>query len=169
MNAQHFRRLFAYNQWAHARVWECVLALSDEQFKRPSDYSVGSVHQQIVHTLEAEWLWFNRVRGTSSPALAPAETYPTLPEIRARWDDILAAWATYADALTDDALLGTISFIALKDKQTHTMPLWEGLMQILNHSTDHRAQTLALIHRVGGKTLEQDFAFFSWAYPAESH
>ncbi len=35
-------------------------------------------------------------------------------------------------------------------------------MQVINHGTDHWAQTLALIHQVGGQTLEQDFIFYAW-------
>ena len=50
-------------------------------------------------------------------------------------------------------------------RETH-LPFWEdenacvtvaeGLLQICNHATDHRAQALAAIHSHGGETTEQD-------------
>lgn len=57
MNATYFRRMIDYTYWAHRQVWGCVLELTDEQFARASDYSIGSVHQQVVRTMGAEWLW----------------------------------------------------------------------------------------------------------------
>jgi uncharacterized damage-inducible protein DinB len=43
----------------------------------------------------------------------------------------------------------------------------DSLMQILNHSTDHRAQILSLIHQLGGATIAQDLIFYSWEHPLE--
>ena len=63
MNAERFRKLFDYNYWAHRRVWECVESLSESQFVQPCDYSVGSIHDQEVHTMSAEWLWLSRING----------------------------------------------------------------------------------------------------------
>ncbi len=48
---------------------------------------------------------------------------------------------------------------------TEGYPLWESLYQVLNHSTDHRAQTLAQIYRVGGETIAQDFVYYTWEKP----
>lgn len=162
MNAQYFQRLLDYNYWAHSRVWDCVLLLTEEQFTRPSDYSVGSVHDQIVHTMEAEWLWLTRVLGNSVARLAPASEYPTRDLIRARWDFVEAEWRKYINALKDENLSQTVEFESISDHTIRKMALWESLAHLLNHSTDHRAQTLALIHQVGGKTIEQDIAFYAW-------
>lgn len=165
MNANHYRRLFEYNQWANRRVWECVTALSDEQFSRPCDYSIGSIHEQLVHTMGAEWLFLQRVQGISPTSIPPAEDYPTRDALRQHWDSIIAGWLTYLDNLHDEALDGKITFTSFNGRTQRTMPLWEMLTQILNHSTDHRAQTLALIHQVGADTIEQDFIFYAWENP----
>lgn len=162
MNAQYFRRLFDYNYWAHRRVWSCVVQLSEEQFSQPSDYSVGSVHEQLVHTMEAEWLWLTRVLGNSVPRLAPASEYPTRHAIRARWDFIETEWRAYVSVLKDDDLSKLVEFESISDHTQRRMILWEALAHLLNHGTDHRAQTLARIHQVGGKTIEQDIAFYAW-------
>jgi hypothetical protein len=34
---------------------------------------------------------------------------------------------------------------------------WQGLMQVLNHSTDHRVQLLDAVRELGGSTDEQGY------------
>ena len=165
MNADRYRRLFDYNYWAHRHVWECVTSLTDGQFHRPCDYSIGSVHEQVVHTMGAEWLFLQRVNGISPSAIPAVQEYPTREAVRAFWDTLETEWRAYVSGLHDDQLDGTITYTSLSGKQQRSQPLWELLSQILNHSTDHRAQTLAVIHQVGGKSLEQDFIFYTWENP----
>jgi uncharacterized damage-inducible protein DinB len=164
MNAVFLQRLMDYNYWAHKRVWECVLDLSEEQFRQPSDYSIGSVHDQVVHTLEVEWVMYQRAHGISPESLAPTETYPTREAIRARWDEIEAAWRAYAANVTDAELAEVIEYRPIKDvtNDPRRIPRWLLIQHCLNHSTDHRAQTLAQIHAVGGATVSQDIIFYSW-------
>ena len=166
MNAAYFRRMIDYTYWEHRQVWSCIAELSDEQFRRPFDYSIGSVYEQVVHTMGAEWLWLQRVRGEQTdPFLSPAD-FPTREKVRVRWDQVEAGWREFVGALTDDQLEQTIEYVSVNGVVKRSQPLWEGLAQLVNHATDHRAQTLALIHQVGGKTLAQDFIFYTWEYPA---
>jgi uncharacterized damage-inducible protein DinB len=162
MNVNHFRRLFDYNYWAHERVWTCVMQLSDEQFGRDHDYSSGSVHKQVVHTMGVEWVWLQRVHGISPEAVPKRYLFPTRESIRTNWDQVEIDWYTYIDGLTDAQLDEPVSYNYIGDTEVHTTPLWELLMQVINHGTDHRAQTLALIHQLGGATVEQDIAIYSW-------
>lgn len=165
MNASHYRRLFEYNDWANHRVWECVTPLTEEQLRRPCDYSIGSIHEQVVHQMGAEWLFLQRVQGISPTSIPEAGEYPTRDAIRQQWDGITSDWQPFLATLSDDMLDNTITFTSFKGRTQRTMPLWEALTQMLNHSTDHRAQTLSLIHQVGGKTQEQDFIFYAWENP----
>src|SRR3954452_127822 len=101
MNKQDALRLFDYNFWADRKLWDFVLALSEEQFKRPSDYSIGSVHQQIVHMMDAEAVWLARIKGAAPEIFHEADVFPTHESIRARWDDVEANWHTYVNGLPD--------------------------------------------------------------------
>jgi uncharacterized damage-inducible protein DinB len=162
MTAEHYRKLINYNYWAHQRVWECVLKLSEEQFKRPCDYSIGSVHDQIVHTMAAEWLWLQRLNGTSPESLFDSADYPTRESIRAKWDTVEADWRAFMDALRDDQLEETLHYTSISGRAPRQNAIWQVLSHILNHSTDHRSQTLAVIHQVGGETIAQDLIFYAW-------
>lgn len=163
MNAAYFQGMIDYTYWAHHLIWECVLDLSEEQYRRPCNYSVGSVHEQVVHTMGAEWLWLQRLRGEQpDPFLQPGD-FPTRGDVRARWDTVETEWRAFRDGLTDERLAQNIIYTSIHGNKRREQPLWEGLAQIINHGTDHRAQTLSLIHQVGGRTLEQDFILYAWA------
>ncbi len=168
MNKQDAQRLFEYNFWADHKVWDFVVALSEEQFKHPSDYSIGSVHRQIVHLMDAEAVWLARVKGTTPEIFHDADVFPTRESIRARWDAVEVAWRTYLNDLPDGDIQGIAVYISRTDGRQYRTPVWESLMQIINHSTDHRSQILALIHQLGGKTGAHDFIYYTWENPAES-
>ncbi|MCA0458086.1 MAG: DinB family protein [Chloroflexi bacterium] len=166
MNKQDVIRLFDYNFWANRKLWACVEKLSASQFDQPTDYSIGSVHEQVVHMLEVEWLWLRRVQSLPPDTFQPAAHYPTYDSIRSRWDRVEAAWREYLHNLPDGDLDGILEYTSRTDSKVYRTPLWESLYQILNHSTDHRSQTLAQIHRVGGETLPQDFIYYTWEKPS---
>ena len=165
MNIVYLRRLFDYNYWAHRRVWECVLALTEEQFTRATDFSVGSVHAQVVHTMGAEWLMLSRAQGAPITRIPRKEQYPTREAIRARWDELEREWRGFIDSLSDDDLFHCVEYTSVVANKVRSTPIIDLMMQALNHSTDHRAQTLALIHQLGGKTVEQDWIFYAWEHP----
>jgi len=77
------------------------------------------------------------------------------------WDALEGEWRTFVERLNDTDLDTTITYRTLSSGETLQTPLWLILAHILNHSTDHRAQTLALIHQVGGKTVAQDLMLYS--------
>lgn len=163
MNANHYRELFDYNVWANRRVWTCVETLTDEQFYRPCDYSIGSVHDQLVHQMAVERLYLMRVTGEPVTGLPASSEYPDRDSSRAEWDDIEQAWRQYLPTLTDEMLEARLEFLSITTKTPQSCLRWQALSQAINHSTDHRAQILSLIHQVGGeKTVPQDFLYYVW-------
>ena len=48
------------------------------------------------------------------------------------------------------------------DDERASVTVAEGLLQVCNHATDHRAQTLAAIHSHGGETVEQDLLIYAF-------
>lgn len=159
MTVDFFIRMFDYNFWAHRRVWEHVMALTAEQFTRPSDYSIGSVHAQVVHTLGAEQIWLRRVRGEATGKFPKPELYPTRTDIRTAWDQVETDWRAYLAQLSDAQTTEFIDYQTTDGTDQRSIR-WEAMMQTLNHGTDHRAQILALIHQVGGQTSAQDFLHY---------
>jgi uncharacterized damage-inducible protein DinB len=160
MNRDTFVRLFDYCRWANHRVWECVMALSDEQFEQPLEYSIGSIHKQVFHTMQVEHWWPHFLR------TGELDFYPCHPEadretIRAHWDQVEAKNAAYVAQL-DEAELARM----VRPDDDWEDPTWtaisvsQALYQVLFHSMDHRSQILAGLYKVGGPTVEQDFLYY---------
>jgi uncharacterized damage-inducible protein DinB len=161
MNSEAIHRLFQYQQWANGRVWDCIEKLSDEQFRQDHDYSTGSIHNQVFHLMESElytMTFFNKEVFAEMKGLKQ-EDFSTRAEIRTQWDKYIKRVDDVLATLTDEKLQSK----AQMPSSTGTIPerpLWECLMAMINHATDHRAQILALIHQLGGETCEQGFFFF---------
>lgn len=154
MNKTYFIELFDYNYWAHRKVWDCVTQLSDEQFKHELDYSIGSIWIQCLHTMAVEHWWFHFL-GEGILDFLEAEDYPTREAIRAKWDDVETYVRAYLNTLTPQEVEREVR-PSFWDDDKPPVKVWEGILQVANHSTDHRAQTLAGLYRLGGPTVGQD-------------
>lgn len=156
---QYFKTLYGYNQWAHQQMWACVMQLSDEQFTQALDYSVGSIHNQCVHIMSAENMWLKRIQGIEGPGFYAPADYPTREAVREQWDHIRGALNAYLDTLTEAELDRVIEMYTTKGHY-YANPVWQILMHLANHGTDHRAQVLAMIHSLEGETAPQDVILF---------
>jgi len=162
MNADDLRRLFAYHFALHRRIWECIDRLTDEQFVAPVNYSIGSVRNHMVHLASVEQRWLARVAGTPLPDRLDYNDYPTRAAARAKWDEVEAHFKAFLDGLTDADLHRPVTFPISRRLEPVTNTVWEILLHVVNHGTDHRAQVLPILHRAGAPTLEQDFMLYLW-------
>ena len=163
MNANAFRHFYNYHFAENRKVWNGVTSLSFEQFTQPVDYSRGSVREQIVHLLDAEDMWFSELRG--------AEPLEPLPEtvdaddrdaIRAGWDKVEQTIRAYLAELQDDMLFTKPIKVPEEDQ---ILIVWQVLLHVANHATDHRAQLLRVLHDLGVETKYQDYIFYVYENP----
>jgi uncharacterized damage-inducible protein DinB len=157
MNADAFRQLYDYHFSENRKLWDaCILTLTQEHFMQPVPYSVGSVRNHIVHLINVDEAWFSDLRGVDPDQASPPLESDDRAVIRARWDAVEAQMRAYLQALTDDMLF-TKPFPAGEDTE---LILWQVLLHVANHGTDHRAQLLRLLHDLGVKTGPQDYVFY---------
>ena len=156
MNAHAFRQFYDYHFTENRTLWDrYVTQLSQEQFTRDVDYSHGSVRDQLVHLISVDDTWFSGLRGEVIPEpLNPAD-FPGRESIRAHWDIVEQTMRDYLAALRDEMLFDTPL-----DGEDKDLRLWQVLLHVVNHGTDHRAQLLRLLHDLGVKTTSQDYIFY---------
>ena len=140
-------------------MWNCVTQLDEEAFYRPLDYSMGSIHNQLVHTMGAEWIWFSRLQGSSPGGKLKNENYPTCEGIRTKWDAIESDVRGFLSSLDPKRLNENLVYSSTNGA-TREDSLVGVLVHVVNHGTDHRAQILAMCHQLGGHTVEQDLIFY---------
>jgi uncharacterized damage-inducible protein DinB len=110
----------------------------------------------------ADWVWLSRLNGVSPEALPSAAEYPTRAGLRTKWDEVQAATRAYIATLDASRLDEMLHYTSINGRQPRQTPVWQVILHVINHGTDHRAQTLALIHQRGGATVEQDLIRYAW-------
>lgn len=162
MNADAFRYLYEYHFAANRSIWnDYVMPLSQEQFTQPVDYSMGSVRNQLVHLMSVDNAWFSDLRGVEVEDPLNPDDFNDRSVLRARWDEVEQTIRGYLASLRDDMLFEK-PFSEGEDKD---LILWQVLLHVANHGTDHRAQILRLLHDLGVKTGPQDFVFYVYDHP----
>lgn len=78
MITEVIRSIYDYSAWANQRILDTAAGLSEEQFLEEVGPSYGSLRNTFVHTMSAQWLWLERWRGTSPPALMDGAEIPDL-------------------------------------------------------------------------------------------
>lgn len=162
MNANAFRHFYDYHFTENRKIWDIyVTSLSQEQFIRNAKYSHGSVCNQIVHLINVDNTWFSGLRGVEIPeSLIPANL-DDRKIIRLHWDNVEQNMHDYLAKLQDDMLFEK-PFAEGEDKD---LILWQVLLHVVNHGTDHRAQILRLLNDMGVKTGPQDYIFYVYDHP----
>ena len=158
MNANAFRHFYNYHFTENRKIWDSyVTPLSHEQFTQHVDYSHGSVRDQIVHLMSADETWFSELQGIEMPEPFPAADFDDRDLIRAHWDKVEQNMREYLAKLRDDMLFEKPIPDHEEDK---VLILWQVLLHVVNHGTDHRAQLLRLLNDLGVKTTSQDYIFY---------
>jgi uncharacterized damage-inducible protein DinB len=157
VNADAFRQLYEYHFSENRKLWDaCIAPLPHEQFIQNVSYSHGSVRNQAVHIMSVDEAWFSELRGVENPEPFPIPDSDDRQLIRAHWDEVEQNMRAYLAKLEDGMLLKK-PFAEGEDKD---LIFWQVLLHVVNHGTDHRAQTLRLLNDLGVKTAPQDFIFY---------
>ena len=158
MNINAFRHFYEYHFTENRTIWDSYVAqLSYEQFTKDVDYSHGSVRDQIFHLISVDDLWFSDLRRAEIPEPLNPVDFSDYESIRRYWDEVEQKMRDYLAALRDDML--STKPLSGEDKD---LQLWQVLLHVANHGTDHRAQILRLLNDLGIKTSSQDYVFFAY-------
>ena len=153
MHADDIRTLFAYDRWATRRVLEQLDGLPAEEWTRASvvgDRGLGGI---LVHHLGASQRWRIGLasRGTEDGPSPEREPLPTAAELVDRWAAEWAAVDAWLPTL-DDAFVGYVF---------EGVPVWQMLVHVVNHGTQHRSEAAALLTAAGRSPGELDLIEFA--------
>jgi uncharacterized damage-inducible protein DinB len=158
MNANSFRHFYNYHFAENRKLWDdCITSLPYAQFTQTVDYSHGSVRDQVIHLISVDDIWFSELCGVepSEPLLPTGVDDRTI--IRALWDKVEQSMRDYLADMQDEMLFDKPIKEPEEDKD---LMVWQVLLHVVNHGTDHRAQILRVLNDLGVKTTSQDYIFF---------
>lgn len=160
MEIDSVRRLFAYNEWAWARVFPSMAAVPHEVYVAEHPYYWHSLHALAVHCYSADWIWFQRLQGESPTAMATPAAFASFAALRKEWDPLRIAWHSWLDGLTDASLAETLHY---RDTSGNHFSVRMGdlLRHVVNHATEHRSQMTPILYQAGHPTDPLDMIAFA--------
>jgi uncharacterized damage-inducible protein DinB len=160
MDSNAFRHFYDYHFAENRKIWDrYITSLSDEQFTQAMDYSHGSVRDQILHLMSVDEAWFSDLRGAELPEAEDPAGFRDRESIRAHWDRVEQDMRAYLAGLRDDML-----FDKPLEGEDKDLILWQVLLHVVNHGTDHRAQILRNLNDLGVETIYQDYVFYAYGH-----
>lgn len=110
--------------------------------------------------MDVDEVWFSDLSGAHPiEELTPADTSDRA-KIRAHGDKVEQLMRAYLGDLSDDKLL--TKPLSGEDKDLY---VWQVLLHVVNHGTDHRAQILRALNDMGIATKYQDYVFYTYEHP----
>jgi uncharacterized damage-inducible protein DinB len=162
MNANAFRHFYEYHFTENRNIWDkYISALPYEKFTQNVDYSKGSIRNQIIHMMNVDDGWFKELQGLDSVDFLSPANIDEREIIRVHWDRVEQDMRAYLSKLQEDMIFEKPMTYG-KDKE---LTVWQVLIHVVNHGTDHRAQLLRILHDLGVKTVSQDYIFFVYDNP----
>lgn len=159
MNKQDIQLLYRYNSWANKRILDSAANITAEQFLATASYPHGGLRGTLTHTLFAEWIWRRRWEGESpTKRIDPAE-FPTLASLRARWLEEEKALDAFVQSLTDETLNSPFQYKNTRDEPLENI-LWHAMVHLVNHGTQHRSESAAMLTELGCSPGDIDFIVF---------
>jgi uncharacterized damage-inducible protein DinB len=148
MQADEIRSLFAYDSWATRRVLAVLDGLDSAVWSRTDVVGERGLGAILVHHLGASQRWRIgfETQGTDEGPEPELEPLPPIDELRERWEAEWAAVDAWLPTLTDD-------FVAFVHEG---VPVWQMLVHVVNHGTQHRAEAAALLTAEGRSPGELD-------------
>jgi len=148
------RSLYGYNQWANDRLIARVGDVPRDRLSESFGGNFDTIQGTLAHILHGEMFYFSRWNGTSSPTRA-AEP-PSVEETLARWKTHQATLDSAVAAMTAEQADATINYT--RGGADRSSPAWQMMLNLVSHSTQHRAELADMLTRAGYPALPIDLA-----------
>ena len=158
VSADALRLHLDYSAWASARVVGATSQLSSEELNRDFGTADRSVLGTLVHTFAGDRLWFSRVSGGPHPGFI-TDADRSLAVLQNDWPAIYERWKKWAGQLTDESVLGSVSYKDLKGNPW-TTTIWQVVLHVVNHGTHHRGQASGFLRSMGHTPPQLDLIYY---------
>jgi uncharacterized damage-inducible protein DinB len=158
--SDYLASLYDYHAWATGRVLGAVARLAPADFDAAPLPGLGSLRAILVHAMSAEWIWRLRLEGHAPTAMLNPADFPALAALAERWQAEGQALRAHIDGLDEAGLAREVAYVTTSGS-AGSNKVWQILMQVANHGTQHRSEAAALLTALGASPGDLDsIAFF---------
>jgi uncharacterized damage-inducible protein DinB len=159
MTAGVARDLLLYMLWADRQTLKSIRAVRPEDLTRDAGVSFRSLLGTMAHILGAEKLWMSRLLGHPDTFVLGPDDFPDLLSWITAWEENASGVEAFLAGLTDEQLAAPLAWTSLEG-ESHLRPLWQVILQMVNHSTYHRGQVASLLRQMGYPAEATDLVRF---------
>ena len=142
--------LYRYHHWANRRLFDVVAPLGDALTRdMGAHWSAPTVKGMFSHLYGADSAWLERWRGRSPGRIPGDADFPTLADLRTRWDTLETDQQRFVDGLADADLDRVVHY---QNTQGHqfAVPLGPLMQHVVNHATHHRSEIATMLTLISG-------------------
>jgi uncharacterized damage-inducible protein DinB len=148
MNLQELSTLLDYHYWARDRVLAAADGLTPEQLTRDLGSSFRSVRDTLAHIYAAEWAWCGRWNGQAPTTLVPADQFPNVATLRAKWLELEGSVRAVLERMGKQGLDSVIEYKMLSGEPRASI-FWHMVQHVVNHASYHRGQVTTMMRQLG--------------------
>ena len=148
MTKNYFLQLSNYNIWANNIVCAWLEKISDEQWTQHVVSSFNSIQETVLHIIGAENIWLERMRKDENTFWLPSVYKGTKDEHTALLKQTSEGLKNFVENFDENNLQVNLDFKRLNG-DAYSMPYYQMLAHVFNHSTYHRGQLVTMLRQVG--------------------
>ena len=154
------RELYDYHRWANRRLFDVAVGLGDALTKdMGKHWSVPTVKGMFAHLCAADAIWLARWKGTPPGRLPADADFPTMADLRARWDQLEAEQRAFVEGLDEAALARPVTYKNPNLGEVSS-PLGPLLQHVVNHATHHRSELATMITLISSSPPDTGIATY---------
>lgn len=142
------RDLLLYMLWADRQMLKSVRAVDTEHLNRDAGVSFHSLLGTMAHMLGGQKLWLARFLAHPEDSIFGPGDFPDLLSWIRAWEENASGIEAFLAGLTDEQLAAPLTWTNLEGER-HVRPLWQAVLQLVNHTTYHRGQVVSLLRQMG--------------------
>lgn len=151
----------AYNIWANQQLLAVINALPPETQTATVASSFDSLHKTILHILDAESIWWQRLK-LQERIIRPSENFQgNTFEAAQKLLQQNGQWQEWLQQATERAVQHVFQYQNSKREQ-FKQPVCQMLLHLFNHGTYHRGQLVTMLRQLGIENIPAtDFIVWS--------
>jgi len=158
--------LFDHMYWVNRRLLAAAGEVPVHQFVAPSSITTRNLRGTLLHELDVEWSWRQRLMGApeeQSEAALPDEDFPDAAALGQRWAADEEEMRTWLGSIDEEALAALHG----PDRGAR-YPLWFYLLHIITHASQQQADAAVLLTGFGHSPGELDFLDYADSLPPQA-
>ncbi|HEX9479699.1 MAG TPA: DinB family protein [Methylomirabilota bacterium] len=150
MSVALIREHYDYHHWANRRLFGLAVDLGDGVTRdMGKHWSFPTLKGTFAHIYGADTVWLTRWRGSSPGRILGDADFPTVADLRARWDALEAEQRSFLAGLGDADLTRPVDYKNTEGKEFR-VALGPLLHHVVNHATHHRSEAATMITMISG-------------------